>query len=390
MAATRIMHVITGTSLGGAEMMLLRYLRALGTARTGHVVVSMMPPGTLAADIAALGVRVETLGVRGAGGIPAGVMRLRRLIRRDHPQALHCWMYHGSLVGTMALQLARRPDTGLLWAMHHSLADPRNEKPTTRAVIAALKRMVWRADVVTYCSTVARNQHRAHGFSQARDRVIPNSIDSTEFRPDPQARGRLAALARIPEGRLIVGNVGRAHPMKDHANFARCIALLAQAGLDVHGVVIGDGQPNGPAVKAAREAGIADRLTALGPRPDIPALVPGLDLYVLSSAWGESMPLAVAEAMASGVPAVVTDVGDCRWLVGDDRAVSAPGDSSALAAAAKRILSLPPPDRTELGRRCRARIVSAMSMPQYVKAHEAAYRDAFTRRATTHEQRATA
>jgi len=390
MPEARIMHVITGTALGGAEMMLLRYLRALGDARGGHVVISMMPPGAMADPIRALGVPVETLGVRGTAGIPAGVLRLRRLIRAHDPKVLHCWMYHGCLVGTLGLQLSRRPDIGLLWAMHHSLADPRKEKPMTRLVIAALWRLIRRADLVTYCSTVARDEHRAHGFSGAPDRLIPNAIDLDEFRPDPQARARLAAVAGIPEGRLIVGNVGRAHPMKDHAAFARCIALLARSGLDVHGVVIGSGQPEGPAVQAARAEGVADRLTALGPRQDIPALVPGLDLYVLSSAWGESMPLAVAEAMASGVPAVVTDVGDSRWLAGDDRAVCPPGDVAAMATAAGRILSLPAAERAELGRRCREHIMGAMSMSHYVSAHEAAYRDASSRRAATLDQKAAA
>lgn len=384
------MHVITGTALGGAEMMLLRYLRALGAAREGHVVVSVMPPGALAGEIARLGVRVETLRVRRAAGVPGGLLRLRRLIRAHDPQVLHCWMYHGSLMGTLALQMSGRREAGLLWAMHHSLADPRNEKPLTRAVIALLMRLAWRADVVTYCSAVARDQHRAHGLSGARDRLIPNQIDPVEFRPDPRARARLAALAAIPDGRLIVGNIGRAHPMKDHAAFARCIALLAQSGLDVHGVVIGEGQPAGPAVTAARKAGAADRLTALGPRLDIPALVPGLDLYVLSSSWGETMPLAVAEAMASGVPAVVTDVGDSPGLAGDSQAVCPPGDAEAMAAAARRILLLPPAERAELGARCRARIADTMSMDSYVSAHEMAYRDATARRAATVVRRAVA
>ena len=158
MSETRVMHVITGTALGGAEMMLLRYLRAMGDARAGHVVVSMMPPGALAAKIAALGVPVRTMGVAGAAGLPAGVMRLVRLIRAHDPQVLHCWMYHGCLAGTLAVLAARRGDIGLLWGMHHSLADPRREKRMTRAVFAALRRLAGRADVITYCSRVARNQ----------------------------------------------------------------------------------------------------------------------------------------------------------------------------------------------------------------------------------------
>ena len=390
MSETRVMHVITGTALGGAEMMLLRYLRAMGDARAGHVVVSMMPPGALAAEIAALGVPVRTMGVAGAAGLPAGVMRLVRLIRAHDPQVLHCWMYHGCLAGTLAVLAARRGDIGLLWGMHHSLADPRREKRMTRAVFAALRRLAGRADVITYCSRVARDQHRRQGLSDARDRLIPNAIDCDEFRPDPQARARLSALAGIPPGRLIVGSVGRNHPMKDHAAFARCIAALVRMGHDVHGVVIGGGQPGGPAERQAAADGIADRLSAIGPRQDIPALVPGFDLYLLSSAWGESMPLAVAEALASGVPAVVTDVGDSQWLVGEAGAVCPPCDSAAMAQAASRILSLPAARRAGLGSCGRERMIALMSMPHYVELHETAYRDALVRRAAPSQQGAVA
>ena len=118
--------------------------------------------------------------------------------------------------------------------------------------------------------------------------------------------------------------------------------------------------------------------------------MPGLDLYVLSSAWGESMPLAVAEALASAVPAVVTDVGDSRWLVGAAGEVCPPRDAAAMARAAARILSLPGPERAEMGRRGRGRMVAVMSMPHYVQAHEAAYRDALGRRAAWKQQGAVA
>ena len=102
------------------------------------------------------------------------------------------------------------------------------------------------------------------------------------------------------------------------------------------------------------------------------------------------MPLAVAEALASGVPAVVTDVGDSQWLVGEAGAVCPPCDSAAMAQAASRILSLPAARRAGLGSCGRERMIALMSMPHYVELHETAYRDALVRRAAPSQQGAVA
>lgn len=375
-----VLHVITGTSIGGAEMMLYRYLRALGQDRLRHGVVSMMPEGAMSHAIRQLGVSVDTLDVASFRGLPAGIVGLRRMIGRAQPDVVHGWMYHGSLVATLALLLARQKQVGLVWGIHHSLADPRREKASTRAVLQMLRRIENRADIVTYCARQSRVQHLEFGFRTDRNRFVPNAIDTTEFQPDASARDRLRDAAGIPEGRRIVGTISRAHPMKDHITFAQTVAQLVHDGHDVHGVVIGEGQPEGPAMQTARAAGIADRFSALPARPDIAALVPGLDAYVVSSAWGEALSLAAAEAMAAGVPAVVTDVGDCSWLVNDDSAVCPPGRPDLLAGAVARILNLSPDRYRALGMQARARVVDALSLDAYVRNHAAVYTAAVSRR----------
>lgn len=381
MAQPEVLHVITGTAIGGAEIMLLRYLRALGPGRDRHAVVSMMPCGPVAQMIRDTGVEVSDLGAASARQIPMAIRRLQKVIAQRDPQVIHGWMYHGSLVATLALRLGRRSDIGLIWAIHHSLADPAREKMTTRAVLRGLRLMAERADTITYCAQQSAQQHAAFGLPATRAEFVPNAIDTTEFRPDPTARARLAAAASIPEGRQIIGSFARAHPMKDHPAFVQALAQLVQQGLDVHGVLIGNGQPGGPAEAEAARMGIADRLSVLPARDDIAGLVPGLDLYLLSSAWGEALPLAVAEAMAAGVPAVVTDVGDCRWLVGDCGAVAPPRRPDLMARAAADLLALSPDRRAALSEAARARIVQHLSLQDYITRHDALYRQARAARA---------
>lgn len=361
-------------------MMLFRYLRANGNAAANHLVVSVMSKGPVAAMLDSLGVEVIDLGVAGAADIPRAVARLAALFVRRPPAVVHGWMYHGSLVATLALLLGRHSRVGLVWGIHHSLADPANEKRMTRTVLTALRQLAPRADAITYCSREAARQHSAFGLSSARARFVPNAIDTDEFHPDPAAQARLRTVASVPNDRLIVGCVGRTHPMKDHAGFAQVIAMLVQRGIDMHGVLIGDGQPEGDAMRVAAAAGVADRLTALPARGDLPTLVPGFDVYLLSSAWGEALPLAVAEAMASGVPAAVTDVGDCAWLVGSTGRVCPPRRPDLLADEVQDLLLLSKEERAEVSTACRVRIMQMLSMAEYVANHAELYQGCCDRR----------
>lgn len=374
----KVVHVITSTNLGGAQVMLSRYLGALGAAARDHSVISLMPPGPIARDLRSAGIGVTDLGLS-AGAMPLRALRqLRQRLAAAAPDVVYGWMHHGCLAALAGRAGLR--DAALVWGIHHSLADIRAEKPATRAVLRTLAALSGRADAIAYCSEAARAQHQRIGFGASRATVIPNAVDAGAFRPDPAARGRLEALCGIPEGRRIVGTVARAHPMKDHVAMIRAVAALVAEGRDVHAVLVGEGQPEGPARAEADRLGLAGRVSLLGARDDVAALLPGFDVYLLSSAWGEAFPVSVCEAMAAGVPCVVTDVGDSARLVGPTGSVVPPRDPGAMAAALATWLDLGPEARAAAGRAARDRVATRFSFERYVDAHEALYIDATRRR----------
>jgi glycosyltransferase involved in cell wall biosynthesis len=94
-----------------------------------------------------------------------------------------------------------------------------------------------------------------------------------------------------------------------------------------------------------------------GERTDIETLYPAFDVAALSSAFGEGFSNAIAEAMASGIPCVATDIGDCRTIIADTGRVVAPGDAAGLAAAWEATLALTASERIALGTAARARII---------------------------------
>ena len=379
MAAAGVLHVTTGLNVGGAEIMLLRFLTHLDNARFQPTVVSLMKPGLIGEYLQDRGIEVSSLNMNAGNPMPVNIGRLRTAIRASAPQIHHGWMYHGNLVASLASMARLRP-VPVIWSIHHSLHDIENEKPMTANVIRTLARMSKHTFAISYCSRTAADHHERYGFDSRRRIIIANGVDTQEFAPNDDARGRLRALIGVPPERLIVGNFARFHPMKDQVRLVDAAASLISRGLDLQALFIGAGHENGVLAKRAAELGIAARVTILPARDDIKDLAPGLDAFAMTSSWGESFSLAAAEAMACGVPAIVTDIGDCAWVVGDASLVARPNDTASVAAALQRLLGLPEDERRAIGSRARRRIGEHFSMREYVRRHAELYAHALEER----------
>ncbi|WP_018867260.1 MULTISPECIES: glycosyltransferase [unclassified Thioalkalivibrio] len=325
----RILHVINGLGQGGAERQLGNLLRA---APESGAVFALKEPGVMAGDIRAHGVPVYTGGLRNPLS-PGWIAALRRALAAYQPDGVMGWMYHGNLAASLTRRLGHRGP--VLWNVRHSIHDLAHEKRGTRWVIrtgAWLSRYPAR---IVYNSATAAAQHEALGFSAARRVVLPNGFDLERFRPDPEAPGGLRAQLGIGAQPWLLGMVGRAHPMKNHVGLVAALAHLVRAGMDVHCVMVGTrvSADDHPLTQAIRQHGMNRHITLLPSTPEPEALYPGLDLLVLPSRWGEGFPNVVGEAMACGVPAVVTDIGDAATVVGETGFVSASPEPADLAAA---------------------------------------------------------
>jgi glycosyltransferase involved in cell wall biosynthesis len=220
-----------------------------------------------------------------------------------------------------------------------------------------------------------RDEHSAIGYHPRRWELIPNGVDVERFRPDEQARERFRAeLGALPETRL-VGSIGRDHPMKDRPTLLRAFALASSDVEGLHLVLAGDGMTagnEGLRDKTAR-LGIVDRVSFLGIQSDVAGLLNALDTLVLSSSAGEGFPNVVAEAMACGVPCVVTDVGDAAAIVGDSGRVVPPKSPEALAAALVHLLTAERSERLRLSTLARERARLHFSIDAMVRAYASLY-----------------
>jgi glycosyltransferase involved in cell wall biosynthesis len=183
--------------------------------------------------------------------------------------------------------------------------------------------------------------------------VIPNGVDTGRFAPDPDARAAVRSEWGVGQNEVLVGMVARLDPMKDHRNFLKAAARLGSRRPGTRFVCIGDGPPEyrQALVQEARDLCLEARLTWTGTRDDMPRVYNALDIAVSSSAYGEGTANTIIEAMATGVPCVVTEVGDSAAIVGSLGWVCPPSDSAALADMLCRVVDALPVDAVKIRER---------------------------------------
>jgi glycosyltransferase involved in cell wall biosynthesis len=369
----KIVHLITDLDTGGAEMMLSKLLSAMDRRRFPSTVVSLLEPGPIAPRIRDLGIPVHTLGMSRGRPSARGLVRLRRLLAEERPAVLQTWMYHANLLGLVAGWAS--PVGHTVWNIRSASLNLRGYSRSTPWAIRAGAVLSRSPSAVVINSAVGQGGHAALGYRPRRWAVIPNGFDLERFGPDPSARRSLRQELGVPGDAPLIGLAGRHHPMKDHATFFRAAVLLLKRHPQVHFVVAGrDIVPGNPALSGLMEGPTATAsVHLLGERTDMPRIMAGLDVFTSSSAYGEGFPNVVGEAMACGVPCVVTDVGDSAAVVGETGAVVPPRDADALAEAWARLVEAGADGRRRLGEAARQRVRDNYSLERVAGLYEALY-----------------
>lgn len=369
----KILHVISGLETGGAELFLERLIRGLAPPDFSHAVISLRRMGPVGARLIEMGIPVDALNLgANLSGLKA-IAGLRRVVCRETPNLIQGWMYHGNLGASLARGMAGIycPVT---WNIRHSLDDWRGERIRLRAVIRLGGIFSGSVTRIVYNSMAAARQHERLGYQRGKTLVIHNGIDCSQFQPDADLRHAARRRLGLEAGNVVIGIVARFHPVKDHATFLAAARIVHARIPKSRFLLVGGGTTrDNPALAALlKKYQLDESVLALGELRDIPALLNAIDVYV-SSSRAEGFPNAVGEAMACGVPCVVTDVGASRELVGDTGVVIQRASEQALADAIIEIATLSSSQRHKLGETARERIIRQYSTEQCVSAYADLY-----------------
>ncbi|MEA5579048.1 glycosyltransferase family 4 protein [Anabaena sp. UHCC 0451] len=369
-----ICHLITGLNTGGAERMLYNLLSKSNRELFSPIVISLMDRGTFGDRIESLGIPVHSIGMKQGIPTPATLLRLVQTIRCLKPDVIQGWMYHGNLAAFLA-GLFLSPKVPVFWSIHFSISSLNSEKLMTQAVIRVGANISHFVSQNIFVSKNSRIQHEQIGYSSTNSCVIPNATDTSVFKPSQEARLKLRTDLGLAKETILIGIFARYHPMKDHANFLQSAKLLHQKFSPVHFLLAGCNidEKNKNLQNLIQEVGIVSQVHLLGERQDIPYIASALDIFSLSSAYGEAFPLVIGEAMSCGVPCVVTDVGDSAWIVGDTGKVVPPQNPQLLANAFQELIDLGSQGREILGKAARERVINLFSLDSVVPQYESFY-----------------
>lgn len=355
----RVGLVIGQLTTGGAEGQLRLLCDGFDRRRIDPIVYCLSEQtAPYGPALVAAGVPVRVI----AGGRLGRVGALRRALAADRIQVAHGWLF----IANAYAWLATRGGPALV-------TSARNCKRSGR-LLDALNRRAFRASnaIIANSEQVRDYITREYGAPAGRIAVVRNAIDLRRFQPRAAGDAAAAAPRIVMVGRL----VAQKNPLLFVAAAAALRARLPQAVF----TLVGDGPLRGAVEAAVRDAGLVDAVTLAGEQRDVSGLLRAADLFWLTSDW-EGLPNAVIEALASGLPAVATDVGGTAELITDgvEGHLIAAGDRDALVERSLAILT--DPARHAAMRRAARQRAERFGLDRMVADTEAAYARALRERA---------
>jgi glycosyltransferase involved in cell wall biosynthesis len=319
----------------------------------GHEVEVACPPEPpYEGMIEAAGVKVHLVDMpTGAAPLATarGIATLVRLIRERKPDLLHVHQPMGALIGIPAGRIA---GVSTIFYTTGGFKSHPGMRPAVRRAVTAVERALFRRTRAVFSVNHEDLEYAREHRVVAPDRIFyagPRGgcgIDTRRYHPlaDPAGRARLRAELKLPiaPDAPVVGIVARIVMEKGFRELARAFATVRERIPAARLVIVGEGPEEAELNAEIATHGIGDAVVLLGNRLDVPDLLRAFDLFVLPS-YREGMPVALLEAMASGLPVVATDVRGSREVVDSGRnGIMVPlGDVPALADALVEVLADP-------------------------------------------------
>ncbi|HMK12335.1 MAG TPA: glycosyltransferase [Acidimicrobiales bacterium] len=361
--------VTRALGMGGTERQLA--VLARGLARRGlspAVVVFYDRPTPLRDELAAAGVPVISLGKRGRYDVIGFARRAVGFARRLRPEVVYGYLAGPSLVASLMGMAGA--STRTVWGVRSTNLGPGDQHWWTRTVDWGQARLARWPDLVICNARSGRDDVIARGFPADRTVVVPNGVDLVRFHPDRGAREASRAQMGVPPEAVVVGIVGRIHPMKDHATFFAAMSRLRARvpALSIWCVGAATDDEHRSVLQLARAESVEDCTVVLPPQDRIERIYPALDLLVSSSSNSEGLSNVLLEARACGIPCVATRVGDAEEVLGPGGDLVPPRDPAALAVICFTALSRSASERNAQAEAARNDVVNRYSDEAMVEA----------------------
>ncbi len=339
----RIAYVFTAIEFGGSERVNLTFLERVNRTRFQIVPVILIRPWEEEREwvrqLKEVCPQVERIPVakrrREQGWDPLRIARctgrMDGIIRNGDFHIVHTHGYFADIIG---IPIAKLRGCRTVSTCHGFIENDRKLK-----IYNALDRLVLRsADRVIAVSATLRDELIENGISEEGIAVIQNAVEDRYVSQEAKVnREKKRAEVGVGHGEFVIGTVGRLSKEKGLRNLLEALGMLRDRGVPVRAIIVGDGPERDALKQYAKEEQLEEAIAFVGFRPEVQEWLPAFDLFVLPS-LSEGTPVALLEAMASGLPVLCSRVGGIPGVVEDEvnGLLVPPGDVDRLTEGIER------------------------------------------------------
>jgi len=365
---TKILYLITGLHVGGAEMVLYRLLKKLNREKYEPVVVSIIPIVGIGERIEEEGIKILSLNAKFKCN-PLIIWRVISIIKKEKPQILHSFLFHANFLGRVIGKLRNVPI--IISSIHSEYFGG----------ILREKLLKWTdrfCNITTIVSKgAAERMIDLKVVSKNKLKVIYNGIDLENFPfRKLEARTKIRKELNIEENKKILISVGRLHEAKGCPYLIKAMKILKEKYPHILLIVLGEGPEGKKIEEQIKELKLEKNILLLGQKENISEYLNASDVFVMPSLW-EGLPIALLEAMACGLPVVATRVGGVPEVVEDGKSsfLVELKNPRGLAEKIIKTLEMSEEERKKMGEHGRKIVEKKFSIEQMVKEYENLYQE---------------
>lgn len=307
-----ILHLIDTTGPGGAETIFTQ-LAAYTQNQGFRSIAVIRGPGWVQRELERLGVETRVINCKGSFNI-SFLRSLRDIIRTEEIDLIQAHLLGSSLYGSLAGLWTSTP---VISTFHGHVDVSPNER---LRLLKFLIIQLGSKSIVAVTQKLRDMLIRVPTVFASKVITIPNGIDTTLYAPGPAAP--LRRDYGVPHNAIMIGCLGNVRSAKNYSLALETLKDLNDRGVDARLFIAGD-DTNSLAEEHkqyAKELNIEDQVVWLGFYKDTPAFLNAIDIFLLSSS-SEGHPLAITQAMATGVPIVATQCGVEEILTNSETAL---------------------------------------------------------------------
>jgi glycosyltransferase involved in cell wall biosynthesis len=365
----KILHVITGLNVGGAENSLKNLL---SSGVFNAKIISLTSNGSVGKDIELMGYKVIALNLT-PFNILFVLLRLCRIIKGYKPDVVHTWLYHADFLGGLAAKIIGVKS--IVWSIRTTeLKKGSYVTSGIRKLLALLSDMI--PDKVVVVAEKSKKKHIDLGYQASKMVVISNGFEVGKFDVSPDKLARFKKEIGLADDELVVGCVGRLSQVKGQDVFVKATKIVLKVFPHARFLLIGRGldYSNLNFIHLINNHSNINNFILLGERSDIPTCLKSMDLFCLPSR-SEGFPNSLGEAMLAGIPCVSTDAGDASVLGGKNVPIAKVDNHEDLANKLIEILNESQSEREKIGIHLRQRIINEYSLDGMVCQYQDLYTD---------------